>query len=74
MGDLKKKKPQDDIGSGCESVTKTDKRLEIFIERKDISSSDDQIIARLREYIQKFYEMQEKKLEQEERVSKKEED
>lgn len=69
MGDLKKKKPIDNI--------KTDYVVDIGDEKKIIvehgnASSDEQVIERLRGYIQKFYEIQEEKMEQEEQAKKEE--
>ena len=58
MGDLKKKKP---IGE----------EKEVIIEHGNVYS-DEQVIEMLRGYIQKFYEIQEEKMEQEEQSKKKE--
>lgn len=69
MGDLKKKKPTDDIKA--DYVVDIGKGEEVIIEHGN-ASSEEQVIERLRGYIQKFYEIQEEKLKQEEQ-SKKEE-
>lgn len=69
MGDLKKKKPKDDIKA--DYVVDVGEEKEVIIEHCNVSS-DEQVIERLRGYIQKFYEIQEKKLEQEDQTKKKE--
>ena len=69
MGDLKRKKPKDDI-KAC-YVVDIGEEKEVIIEHGNVSS-DEQIIERLRVYIQKFYEIQEEKLEQENQTKKKE--
>ena len=69
MGDLKKKKPKDDIKA--DYVVGVGEEKEVIIEHGN-ASSDEQVIERLRGYIQKFYEIQEEKLEQEEQSKKKE--
>ena len=69
MGDLKKKKPKDDIKA--DYVVDVGEEKEVIIEHGNVSS-DEQIIERLRGYIQKFYEIQEEKMEKEEQSKKKE--
>lgn len=69
MGDLKKKKPKDDIKA--DYVVDVCEEKEVIIEHGNVSS-DEQIIERLRGYIQKFYEIQEEKMKQEEQSKKKE--
>ena len=69
MGDLKKKKPKDDIKA--DYVVDVGEGKEVIIEHGNVSS-DEQVIERLRGYIQKFYEIQEEKMEQEEKSKKKE--
>ena len=69
MGDLKKKKTKDDIKA--DYVVDVGEEKEVIIEHGN-ASSDEQVIERLRGYIQKFYEIQEEKLEQEEQSKKKE--
>ena len=69
MGDLKKKKPKDDIKA--DYVVDVGEEKEVIIEHGNVSS-DEQIIERLRGYIQKFYEIQQEKMEKEEQSKKKE--
>ena len=69
MGDLKKKKPKDDIKA--DYVVDVGEGKEVIIEHGN-ASSDEQVIERLRGYIQKFYEIQEEKLEHEEQPKKNE--
>ena len=68
MGDLKKKKPKDYITRGDIVDTGEGK---IIIKHSNASSSE-QVIEQLRGYIQKFYEIQEEKMEQEEQSKKNE--
>lgn len=69
MGDLKKKKPKDDIKA--DYLVDVGEGKEVIIEHGNVSS-DEQVIERLRGYIQKFYEIQEEKMKQEEQSKKKE--
>ena len=69
MGDLKKKKTKDDIKA--DYVVDVGEGKKVIIEHGN-ASSDEQVIERLRGYIQKFYEIQEEKLKQEEQSKKKE--
>lgn len=69
MGDLKKKKPTDDIKA--DYVVDIGEGKEVIIEHSN-SSSDEQVIERLRGYIQKFYEIQEEKIKKEEQTKKEE--
>lgn len=69
MGDLKKKKPNYD--NTTDYIVDMGKGKEIIVEYEN-ASSDEQVIERLRGYIQKFYEIQEEKMKQEELSKKKE--
>lgn len=71
MGDLKKKKSKDDIKQ--DYIVDIGKEKEIIIEHGN-ASSDEAIIERLRGYIQKFYEIQEEKMEKAEQEKKKEDE
>lgn len=68
MGDLKKKNKD---YTATDYVVDSGEGKNIIIEHGN-ASSDEQMIERLRGYIQKFYEMQERKMEQEEWSKKKE--
>lgn len=70
MGDLKKKKPVDD--NIVDYVVELGDGKEVIIEHGN-ASGDEQVMERLRGYIQKFYEMQEEKVEQEELKRKEDE-
>lgn len=68
MGDLKKKNKD---YTATDYVVDSGEGKKIIIEHGN-ASGDEQVIERLRGYIQKFYEIQEGKMEQEERSKKKE--
>ncbi len=67
MGDLKKKKPINN--KELDYIVDTDDGKQIIIEHGS-ASSDEQVMDRLRGYIQEFYKKQEEKLEKEEKSNK----
>lgn len=62
MGDLKKKKPANELKT--DYVVELDDGKEVIIEVGN-ASGNEKAVEKLRGYIQKFYEIQEEKQEQE---------